>query len=200
MKKLLILTILFVATPGFADDTDTGAPAEEEPVEVDEERLDQIYNRCRQHLSLGLKTEYLEMASIYKKEWLSKYCGLYEQPLPPDRSEVRARTLAALAKEKAAADHTEYSAINENEWPGERIVAHVLFWPGLVSLTTSISYLAVSAKAGVAGDTAGGWAPNLILGSALVIGAIVASSKYSVKKRSLGLAFEPSIGNLTVKW
>ena len=186
MKKLLILTILFVATPGFADDTDTGAPAEEEPVEVDEERLDQIYNRCRQHLSLDLKAEYLELPAIYKREWLTKNCKANKQPLPPKKS--------AIIRPK----YERRPQINE--WPGERIVAHVLFWPGLVSLTTSISYLAVSAKAGVAGDTAGGWAPNLILGGVLVIGAIVASRKYTLKKRSLGLAFEPSIGNLTVKW
>ena len=198
MKKLLILTVLVVSTPGFADDTDTGAPVEEEPAEIDEEELDQMFNQCRQGLSLDLKSEYLDIPTIYKKEWLAKNCKADQQQSPLERSEVRERTLAALAKEKATADYTEQTAITE--WPGERIIAHVLFWPGLVSLTTSISYLAVSAKAGVAGDTAGGWAPNLILGGVLVIGAIVASRKYTLKKRSLGLAFEPSIGNLTVKW
>ena len=186
MKKLLILTVLVIATPGFADDTDTGAPAEEQPAEIDEEKLDQLFNQCRQYLSLDLKAEYLDLPAIYKREWLNKNCKANKQPLPPKKS-------AIIRPKHEWGQHI-------NEWPGERIVAHVLFWPGLVSLTSSISYLAVSAKAGVAGDTAGGWAPNLILGGVLIIGSLVASVKYSSKKRNPSLAFEPSICNLTVRW
>jgi hypothetical protein len=124
-----------------------------------------VYEMCNASLTIDQRTYYLEAPALERQHLLTDWCGV-------------APTAVATAPmsfdfRPAPGPRFVESAMERHSWPASRIVAHALFWPGVIFL--------------VGGLIAGGivdfdfpeiWAPPLAIGAGLTLGGIGGGLRY----------------------
>jgi len=132
------------------------------------------YTQCKSRLSTERRTEFLDLPPNHRYQWLQINCGsitVQSPALPP------APTMPNTPARKLPEDVG---------WPASRILAHAVFWPGLLSaLSGSIAAIIIRDEDPLL------WVPELAGGGVLMVIGIVAGIKY---KNDLRTKEEKSYG------
>ncbi len=158
---------------------------------VNSVRIRSAFMKCRNRLSPEQQLEFLELPVEKMSPWLSEHC--------PKAQTVYVEPAVA----HGATPQFDYDlprTAGRPSWMTTRIVAHVLIWPGAISLIGGIVTYGIAKSGDVEDETLAIWIPQFVAGGALMIGGLICTAVFLKKKRELRLSLLPLSNSDGIYW